>query len=47
MKWNVTIMYNYYSRFVFISRLANAFSYFGIVLMTTELFESGDSCHGE
>ncbi|XP_064618538.1 synaptic vesicle 2-related protein-like isoform X1 [Lineus longissimus] len=26
--------------------LACAFSYYGIVLMTTELFEVGDSCHG-
>ncbi|KAK2185940.1 hypothetical protein NP493_218g02002, partial [Ridgeia piscesae] len=26
--------------------LANAFSYYGVVLMTTELFETGDSCHG-
>ncbi|XP_064612185.1 synaptic vesicle 2-related protein-like [Liolophura sinensis] len=26
--------------------LANAFAYYGIVLMTTELFEFGDSCHG-
>jgi len=26
--------------------LANAFSYYGVVLMTTELFEAGDGCHG-
>ncbi|XP_065312684.1 synaptic vesicle 2-related protein-like isoform X2 [Gordionus sp. m RMFG-2023] len=26
--------------------MVNAFSYYGIVLMTTELFESGDKCHG-
>ncbi|KAK2155568.1 hypothetical protein LSH36_236g00000 [Paralvinella palmiformis] len=26
--------------------LANAFSYYGIVLMTTELFETEDGCHG-
>ena len=26
--------------------LANAFSYYGIVLMTTELFETKDGCHG-
>ncbi|XP_074642627.1 synaptic vesicle 2-related protein-like isoform X2 [Tubulanus polymorphus] len=26
--------------------LACAFSYYGIVLMTTELFETGDKCHG-
>ncbi|ELU14236.1 hypothetical protein CAPTEDRAFT_220893 [Capitella teleta] len=26
--------------------LANAFCYYGIVLMTTELFEVGDECHG-
>ncbi len=27
-------------------RWGNAFAYYGIVLMTTELFEAGDSCHG-
>lgn len=26
--------------------LANTFSYYGVVLMTTELFEVGDTCHG-
>src|SRR5271170_4390882 len=25
---------------------ANAFSYYGIVLFTTELFQTGDPCHG-
>ncbi len=29
-----------------IDRLANAFCYYGVVLMTTELFEAGDECHG-
>ena len=28
-------------------RLVSAFSYYGIVLLTTELFETPDGCHGE
>ena len=38
--------YNINVALYFDCRLANAFSYYGIVLMTTELFESDDKCHG-
>ncbi|KAJ8312585.1 hypothetical protein KUTeg_009958 [Tegillarca granosa] len=31
---------------IVIYRLVSAFSYYGIVLMTTELFETSDGCHG-
>lgn len=30
----------------YIFRALNAFSYYGLVLFTTELFQSSDSCHG-
>ena len=32
---------------IFIFRLVSAFSYYGIVLLTTELFETPDGCHGK
>lgn len=38
---------NYHCFILCLLRFANAFSYYGLVLLTTELFQEGGACGGE